>query len=376
MATYCVNTQHRAVLGQDRAEQLVAHVELLRAALQPSAGLAQVVGRVVADLLEPGEQREHQATAGVLVGALDALHRLAHQRLVEHHLLAGQPDHLVGLGLRRQLRGDAGVGLAAAQQERLDELGEPARDRGVDTALDRSRPHLAEGGARAEQPGRRPVEDRPQLGQVVLHRGAGQRDPAPRLDGAQVAGGRGGGVLDVLRLVGDDEVPRDRRRGLRGRAAWCRRSSARSRRRGPPRSRPVPWKRRTATPGANRWISFSQLPIRLAGQTTSVGPVASPRSAAVQVQRDQGDRLAQAHVVGQAGAEPGAGELGQPGEAVALVVAQRRIEARRVSPAGRRRRRRRCGRGPSPGSLRDAPRGRRRRGRACRSAPPAGRPPA
>ena len=242
-------------------------------------GLAQVVGRVVADLLEPGQQRQHQAAAGGLVGALDAVHRLAHQRLVEDHLLAGQPDHVVGLGLGRQLGRDAGVGLAAPQQERLDELGEPAGDGRVDTALDRRGPDLAEGGAGPEQPRGGPVEDRPQLGQVVLDGGAGQRHPAPRLDGAEVAGGRGRGVLDVLRLVGDDQVPRDGRQGPASdwcRAASCRRWSARTRHRGSCRAseREVPWKRRTATPGANRRISVSQLPIRLAGHTTSVGPVA------------------------------------------------------------------------------------------------------
>ena len=83
----------------------------------------------------------------------------------------------------------------------------------------------------------------------------------------------------------------------------------------------MPWKRRTSTPGANRRTSASQLPRRLAGQTTSVGPVA-PGLDAVQVQGDQGDRLAQAHVVGQAGAEAERGEVGEPGQAVALVVAQ------------------------------------------------------
>ena len=82
-----------------------------------------------------------------------------------------------------------------------------------------------------------------------------------------------------------------------------------------------------------------------------------PALATVQVQRDQGDGLAQAHVVGEAGAEPGAGELGQPGEAVPLVVAQRCAS----SPAGLsqrrdRRPRRRCGRAPSPASRRGAPR--------------------
>ena len=148
-------------------------------------------------------------------------------------------------------------------------------------------------------------------------------------DRAQVAGGRGGGVLDVLRLVGHDQVPRRRLQRLVvaahravGREHEAVRPTAARRSR-----RERPWKRRTATPGANRWISASQLPIRLAGQTTRVGPRGEPSLAAVEVQRDQGDRLAQPHVVGQAGTQPGSGELGEPGEAVPLVVAQRRRRA-------------------------------------------------
>ena len=86
--------QGGAVLGEHGAEQLVDQVELLGAAGEPDhARLLQEVGRVVADLLEPGEQRQHQAAPGDLVvvaGALDAGHRVADERLVEHHLLAGQ----------------------------------------------------------------------------------------------------------------------------------------------------------------------------------------------------------------------------------------------------------------------------------------------
>ena len=44
---------------------------------------------------------------------------------------------------------------------------------------------------------------------------------------------------------------------------------------------------------------------------------------AVQVQGDQRDRLAEPHVVGEAGAETERGHLDQPGEPLALVVAQR-----------------------------------------------------
>ena len=38
------------------------------------------------------------------VGALDPVHGVADERLVEHHLLAGQAERVVGLGLGRQLR--------------------------------------------------------------------------------------------------------------------------------------------------------------------------------------------------------------------------------------------------------------------------------
>ncbi len=182
-------------------------------------GLLEEVRRVVADLLEAGEQREHQTAPGHLVvgaGPLDAGHRVADERLVEHHLLAGQVQRVVGLGLGGQLGRDARVGLAAAQQERADQVGELPGLGLVDAGLDRRGPDPAEGLAAAEQSRDHPVEDRPELGEVVLHRGAGERDPDRARDLAQRLGGRGAGVLDVLRLVGDDEVPARPRRAPRG----------------------------------------------------------------------------------------------------------------------------------------------------------------
>ena len=199
------------------------------------AGLLEELRRVVADLLQPGEQREHQAAAGVLVGALDALHRVAHDRLVEDDLLAGQAERVVGLGLGRQLGRDARVGLAAAQQERADQVGELAGLLLVHARLDRRGPDLAEGVAAAEQAGDRPVEDRPQLGQVVLDGRAGQGDAGGAGDGAQRAGGRGGGFLTCCAssaTTSPQSTSRSRgpeaSRG-RGRSAACRRSSARTR---------------------------------------------------------------------------------------------------------------------------------------------------
>ena len=104
---------HRDVLGehqrgpalrQDRGEQLVEQVELVGPAGETNRfGLLEELRRVVADLLQPGEQGEDEPATGVLVGAFDALHRVAHERLVEHDLLAGQAERVVGLGLGWQL---------------------------------------------------------------------------------------------------------------------------------------------------------------------------------------------------------------------------------------------------------------------------------
>ena len=76
-------------------------------------------GRGAQRLDDPFEDAREEAATGLLVGLLDAAHRVAHERLVEDDLLAGQREQVVGVGARWELGGDAGVGLAAPQQERL-----------------------------------------------------------------------------------------------------------------------------------------------------------------------------------------------------------------------------------------------------------------
>ena len=320
---------------------------------------------MVADLLAAGEQREHQAAAGVLVGALDALHGVAHERLVEHDLLAGQRQRVVGLGLGRQLRGDARVGLATAQQERPDQVREALRDLRVDARLDGCGPHPAEGLAAPEQAGDGPVEDRPELGEVVLDRGAGQGHARAGSDGAQAAGGGGAGVLDVLGLVGDDQPPGhlaelagavlgggvDAHRAVGGEheaGVAVGRARVEQRRLEQRGFSGVGASTDTGEPGQRAGAAVEaaygdpgseppDLGLPVAEQAGRADhqrrrgrlPVGAGSLGAVQVQRDQGERLAQPHVVGQAGAQPETGELGEPGEAVALVVAQRGLQRRR-----------------------------------------------
>ena len=314
--------QHRAVLGEDGADDLVEQVGLLRRLAERA--LLEEVGGVVADLLEAGEHREHQAAAGVLVGALDPVHRVADEGLVEDDLLPGQREQVVGVGARWQLRRDAGVGLAAAQQERRDQLAEAGRHRRVDARLDRRGPHPPEGLARAEEPRRRPVEQRPELGQLVLDGGAGQRDPGAAGDRAERAGSRRAGVLDVLGLVGDDEVPRHGRQDLgvdpHRAVGGQHEPGLGSGEAGEVAGRAV----EAADGDAGGERGDLGLPVseqggradhqRRAGAALALG--------AVEGERDQRDRLAETHVVGQARAEAERGQLVEPGQALALVVAQ------------------------------------------------------
>ena len=114
--------------------------------------------------------------------------------------------------------------------------------------------------AAPNRPGFGPVQDGPQISEAVLDRRAGDRDPQPRV---QVAEGRGlhaARVLDVLRLVGHNQVEGDpaelvhvtQECSVAG-AGRCRRPGGRSGR------GPAPWWRRTGTLGANLAISRSQL---------------------------------------------------------------------------------------------------------------------
>ena len=121
--------QDRAVLGEDRVEQLVEQLELARAAARAGrgssfrycAGWLQICLSAVSSLTQPAPARcPRRSSISARVSRTTASYSAACSR--------GEGDGLVGLGLGRQLGRDAGVGLAAAQQERPDEPGEPLGD--------------------------------------------------------------------------------------------------------------------------------------------------------------------------------------------------------------------------------------------------------
>ncbi len=164
---------------------------------------------------------------------------------------------------------------------------------------------------------------------MVFHRRAGQRDPRLGLQRLGRLGLPGGGVLDRLRLVQDDEAPRRRRqrRHAQQRAVagdrqvdtsvaalncliWsaaiaegCTIAAFRSGREFLDLGRPV---------AQQRGRRHQQ--VRLAGGSLH------------QQQRQHLDGLSQAHVVGQAGAEAETGQQVHPSRAGALVGAQRSVQ--------------------------------------------------
>ncbi len=139
--------------------------------------LAEVLRGMIRDLLERGEQLEHQPATRDALRAADLGERLAHHRLVERDLLGSEGDDEVGLGLARQFRRDCRIRLAPAQQERTDESSEVfGRDR-VTRPFDGHRDRAAKRLERPEQAGGGPVEDRPQVAEAVLDRRPRERDP-------------------------------------------------------------------------------------------------------------------------------------------------------------------------------------------------------
>ena len=70
---------------------------------------------MIADLLEPHEEGQHDAPALHALDVLELAREIVHRLLVERRLLAAQGAEHVHLGLVRQVRDDALVGLHAAQ---------------------------------------------------------------------------------------------------------------------------------------------------------------------------------------------------------------------------------------------------------------------
>ena len=175
-------------------------------------------GRVVADLLELGEQGQHLAVLLAQRCPGDGIEALVDCLVVELLLLWSQAHPFVELHLLRQVGNDRLVGFEAPQDEGPHPAFEIPQRRHVAVALDRQPVALAEEGLIAEHLGVEEIHQRPQLADPVFHRRARQGNPEAAAPFAAAAGagqvpGRlallGGVVFDRLGFVDHHPLPVD-----------------------------------------------------------------------------------------------------------------------------------------------------------------------
>ena len=194
--------EHERLLAgvEQVVDELVEPGELARPTGQRRA-VAQRVRGVVADLLQPRERGKHQSPSAHAGLGLGVDQQLVDHALVHAGLLARERRPRDLLDLVGQVGHQRLVGLGAPQHERRGEPPQGGGRLGVAVLLDGQREAGAERVAVAEQAGRHRVDDRPQLAEAVLDRGAGERDALAGRDVANGLGRGGVGVLDRLGLV-------------------------------------------------------------------------------------------------------------------------------------------------------------------------------
>ena len=171
------------------------------------ARLPHGVERVVAHLLQPGDEGEHVPAPLDPGRAADVGHHRVDRRLVEGRLLDRERAELGRVLPRRQVGEHVRVDLPPAKEERLRHPHERLLGLGLGPPLDRRGDEAAKAGPRAEQAGVQDVHDRPQVVEPVLDGRAGERDP---VRGVHLPGGLGGvgeRVLDGLGLVEHEHAP-------------------------------------------------------------------------------------------------------------------------------------------------------------------------
>ena len=197
--------EHLLLPGGDDLSDLTQPAELAAVRLRP-ARVAQPLRGMIADLLEAHQEGEDEPLAPDSRGTCDPLAQLPHRLLVEGGLLAAQGAEGLDLGLVRKVGDDRLVGLEPAQDVRAHQL--PQRLVGVVGPLGHPLREGRELLGRAEQAGVDEIEDRPQVKEAVLDGGAGEGDPRASLELLGRFRLLGGRVLDGLRLVEHDQVPR------------------------------------------------------------------------------------------------------------------------------------------------------------------------
>ena len=231
------------------------------------------------------------------------------------------------------------VGLHPAQDVGPDQIAQRAV--GVVRPLGQGLGGAAELLRASEQAGIDEVEDRPQVAEVVFHRRSGQGDPCFSLQGLGGARLLGVGVLDRLRLVQHHEAP--------GRFSQHRQAQQRAIAGDHQVQARQSLHRHLIEVFGRHRRGMHDLRVQLGGEALDLRrPVGQQRCRSDQQarlvlgslplldqqQRQDLDRLAQTHVVGQAGAKPEPAQQVEPFDARLLVRAQAPLQGRPRINAG------------------------------------------
>src|SRR5262249_48056508 len=137
-------------------------------------GIAYPLRRMIADLLQPHQEGQHDAFALQALGRVERGGQLLNRILVERRLLATERAERLELSLVREVSDDRLVGLEPPQDVRPYQLAQwtEGASRRLAEAFYEARELL--GGP--QQSGIDEVEDGPQIANTVFDRRAGQRD--------------------------------------------------------------------------------------------------------------------------------------------------------------------------------------------------------
>ena len=318
------------LLGGDDFDEL-AQAREFAAVVGVPGRVAEPLRGVVANLLEAHQERQHDALARDAVGRFERCAEVLDRALIERCLRRAQRAPGLELGLVGQVGNHPFVGLQAAQDVRANQIAQ----RAVVLVLRQAPGEVAEDLARSEQSGVSEVEDRPQVRQAILDRRPGQRDSRIGLELLDLPRLPGSRVLDRLRFVDDRQAPVD---------CFERRQA---------NERPVA-RHHQIEVGELRRVEFAQARRRHRRRVGDEQPQAGRKAFGLgrpvghqrggddqqagaarrrlllafddQQQREDLDRLAESHVVGQAGAESQPGEQVEPANAGLLVGAQIGLE--------------------------------------------------
>src|SRR5260370_5876986 len=129
---------------------------------------------VVADLLEPHQERQHETLALNALGLLKLLGQLFDRLLVEGSLLPAELAKRFHLGLVRQIRDHRFIGLQPPQNVGPHQFAQWAI--GIMRPVRKSFDEISELLRRSQQPWIGEVENGPEIAEPVLAGGASQRE--------------------------------------------------------------------------------------------------------------------------------------------------------------------------------------------------------